>query len=168
MSGDARRNRNDLAIWRGGSRTGRDPAREADFQGLWFTLARMPWSSLVLVPADDGESAAGVAVALADVGRRLRGAPVTFLVMAGAVDYASAARFVSAVARGEPEVQPASRAARVVVSVPPVVAHPLALAVTDAADAVALVVRKGVTHRREAARTVDLIGRDRLVGCVLA
>jgi hypothetical protein len=58
-------------------------------------------------------------------------------------------------------------AARVIVAVPPVVVEPLALAVTYAADAVALYIRKGSTHRKAAARTIELVGRERIVGCVL-
>jgi hypothetical protein len=145
----------------------RSRARDAYFQGLWFTLARTSWTSLVIVPADEDDSAAGIATALADVGRRLRRTPVTFLVMAGSVDYAAAGRFVSAVlGRGEegPGDGPSSR---VIVAVPPVVSVPLALAVTDAADAVVLYVRKGSTRRESALRTIELVGRERIAGCVV-
>lgn len=145
----------------------RDRVREGEFQGLWFRLARSNWTSLVLVPADEGLSAAGIATALADVGRRLRNTPVTFLVMAGSVDYASAGKFVSAVTRPSDGVdgRPSSR---VVVAVPSVIEQPLALAVTDAADAVAVVARTGATAKDAAERTIELVGRDRILGCVLA
>ncbi len=145
----------------------RDRAREGEFQGLWFRLARSNWTSLVLVPADEGLSAAGVATALADVGRRLRNTPVTFLVMAGSIDYASAGKFVSAVTgqQGAADGPPSSR---VIVAVPSVIEQPLALAVTDAADAVAVVMRTGGTAKESAERTIELVGRDRILGCVLA
>ncbi|MEI6226945.1 MAG: hypothetical protein WCS72_19575, partial [Deltaproteobacteria bacterium] len=80
------------------TRIRQDRLLESHYQGLWFTLSRSRWTSLAIVPADAGESAAGLATALADVGRRLRNTPVTFLVMAGSVDYASAGKFVSTVA----------------------------------------------------------------------
>ena len=119
------------------------------------------------MPADEGDSAAGIATALADVGRRLRNTPVTFLVMAGSIDYASAGRFVSAVAGNVGQDPAGPPSSRVIVAVPSVIAEPLALAVTDAADAVALYVRKGSTRLKAAARTIELVGRDRIVGCVL-
>ncbi len=65
----------------------RIPAR--DLQRLWFALARGAWSSLVLVPGDEGVSTSGLAVALADVGSRLCESPVT-AILAEEVDYESA------------------------------------------------------------------------------
>ncbi len=146
----------------------RDRALQVHYQGLWFTLARSNWSSLVLVPADEGDSAAGVATALADVGRRLRTTPVTFLVMAGAIDYASAGKFVMAVAGKDAQAGGGPPTSRVIVAVPPVTVEPLALAVTYAADAVAICIRRGSTRRDAAARTIELVGRDRILGCVLS
>jgi hypothetical protein len=64
-----------------------DPGR--DVQELWFALAKLRWSSLVLVPADAGISAGPVATALADVGSRLRDTPVAAIV-ADEMDYESA------------------------------------------------------------------------------
>lgn len=60
-----------------------------DVQELWFSLARLGWSSLVLVPVDEGFSAASIATSLADVGSRVRDTPVTVIV-ADAMDYESA------------------------------------------------------------------------------
>ncbi len=154
-------------VLRRGRELQRDRALESHYQGLWFTLARTRWNSLALVPADEGESTAGVATALADVGRRLRNTPVTFLVVAGSIDYASAGKFVSAVT-GKGAASDEAPASRVIVSVPPVVVEPLALAITDAADAVAICMRKGSTHLSSAERTIQLVGRDRIVGCVLS
>lgn len=142
-------------------------AVESEYQGLWFTLSRLPWRSLVVVPVDEHGSAAGVATALTDVARRLRQMQVTFLLMTGPIDYASAGRFISAVS-GDPATDAAQAAkARVIVSVPPVTLEPLALAVTGSADAVAICVRKGSSHLAAAARTLDLVGRDRVVGCIV-
>jgi hypothetical protein len=158
----------ELAPVRANLAAGRPRAVETRYQSLWFALSRLSWKSLVLVPADEGETSAGIATALADVGRRLRNTPVTFMVMAGALDYASAGRFVSAVLGSGPEPEEGPPRSRVIVAVPPVIVEPLALAVTDAADAVALCIRKGVSHRKAAERTIELIGRDRIVGCVMS
>ena len=145
-----------------------DASREIEFQSLWFTLARMPWRSLVVVPAGEGGSAAAVATALADVGRRLRSSPVTFLVMAGPIDYASAGKIVASVARPPDDVrQRRAPHGRVIVAIPPVVTEPLGIAVTDAADAVVLCIERGRTRSPSARRTIEMIGRDRIVGCVL-
>jgi hypothetical protein len=71
------------------SGTSESAAPERDALELWFTLARRRWSSLVLVPADEGPSLAGVAAALASVGTRLRNSPVAAIV-AESMDYDSA------------------------------------------------------------------------------
>jgi hypothetical protein len=162
MKGNELAARTDLAPF------ARRRALESHYQSLWFTLIRSHWHSLVLVPADEGDSAAGIATALADVGRRLRRTPVTFLIMAGSIDYASAGKFLSAVAGSGGEASDGPPASRVIIAVPPVIVEPLALAVTDAADAVALYVRKGHTHSEAASRTIELVGRERFMGCVLA
>lgn len=83
------------------------------------------------------------------------------------------------VARGEPatrdEVRPAppdrtetlavAPAARLVITIPPVVSEPLGLAAAHAADATILVVEVGRTRLADARRTVELIGRERIAGC---
>lgn len=143
-------------------------SREIEFQSLWFTLARLSWMSLVVVPGDEGGSSAFIATALADIGRRLRVAPVTFLVMAGPIDYASAGRLVASVARphGPGDNREPSRG-RVIVAIPPVLTEPLGIAVTEAADAVVVCIERGRTRMQSVQRTIDMIGRDRIVGCVL-
>jgi len=143
------------------------PSRE--IQELWFGLARIHWTSLVLVPADEGESAAALATSLAEVGRRLRDAPVSFLILADAIDYASAGKIIAAVAsvgKGESAltVEPAGK---VIAAIQPVVVEPLGLAITDAADAVVLCIQVGRTRIAAARRTIDLIGRDRVAGALL-
>lgn len=66
-----------------------DGAARRDLQELWFALARQQWSSLVLVPADEGFSVSSLAKSLADIGGRLRDTPVTAIV-AESMDYESA------------------------------------------------------------------------------
>lgn len=79
-----------FSVFRGSQPRGALPP-PPEIQELWFSLARRRWSSLVLVPADEGSSAAEVATGLADVGGRLRDSPVTAIV-ADRLDFESARR----------------------------------------------------------------------------
>lgn len=181
-------------------------ADEREFQELWFALARRPWSSLVLVPADPGESTAHVAHALADVGKRLSDTPVT-AVAASTLEYGTAVALaglpqfvdrrrlpaagswptIDLEAHPDPPVEepapppapapdgpaPAeeaimvSSAARLIISIPPVVSEPLGLATTASADLVLICIALGQTRLANARRTVELIGRERVAGCFL-
>ena len=80
-----------FSVYEGGRSvvSGEPPRRE--IQELWFTLARHPWSSLVLVPTDVGMSVADFATELAEVGTMLRENPVTAIV-ARTLNYESARR----------------------------------------------------------------------------
>ena len=168
------------------------PSRE--FQELWFALARRDWRSVVLVPADAGESAAAAATSLAEVGRQLHELPVTLFIMANPLDYwpalqmvttastdfgiiapptveneldyASAVQIVANAASAEQSVM-RPLTGKVIVAVQPVVAEPLGLAVTQAADVAILCVKRGRTHLASARRTIELIGRERIAGCLL-
>lgn len=155
-----------LATQRGSRR---DASADHEFQELWFVLARKHWKSLVLVPADEGESAAGTAASLAHVGRQLCREPVTFLILAGPIDTGSAARIITAfdsmVQAGTALATPA--AGQVIVAVQPVVAEPLGIAVTKAADATVLCIRLGHTRLSAARRTIELVGRERIRGCLI-
>jgi hypothetical protein len=146
-------------------RSGRDLAIE----GLWFKLARMPWRTLVLVPGDERASAVEVAAALADVGRRLRSGPVTFLLLSGPMDYAAAGKIVQAVGERQDDAvhEKHKGEGRLLIAIPPVVVEPLGLAVTEVADAVVLCVSRGKSLLREAERTIELVGRDRIVGALI-
>ena len=57
--------------------------------------------------------------------------------------------------------------ARLIISVPPVVAEPLGLAAAEEADAVVLAVRMNHSRLPEVRRTIHLVGRERLAGCFL-
>jgi hypothetical protein len=146
-------------------RTGRD----LEIEGLWFKLARIPWRTLVLVPADEGASAVEVAAALADVGRRLRAAPVTFLLLSSPMDYAAAGKIVQAVGgrRDESSSEDRKGEGRLLIAIPPVVTEPLGLAVTEVADAVVLCIEKGESRLRVAERTIELVGRERVIGALM-
>jgi hypothetical protein len=79
-----------FAVYPGGLSARPDaPAPGRQYQELWFSMARLHWASVVLVPVEQGGSAADVAMALAQVGTQLRDTPVTAIV-ANRMDYAAA------------------------------------------------------------------------------
>jgi hypothetical protein len=146
-----------------------DPHDPADrvHQALWFTIARKPWGSVVLVPADEGLSTAAIAMGIADVGRRLRNAPVTAMV-ADEFDYAFAAQLAPRVAAAGAAARAGDGApSRVIVSIPPVTVDPLGVAVAQAADATILCIAMGRSRVAAVQRTIQLIGRDCIAGCFL-
>jgi hypothetical protein len=173
-----------------------------EYLELWFSLARRNWSSMVLVPADPGGSAADVAHALANAGRRLSDQPVT-AVTPRSLEYgtalalaelpqfvernpAASARWPSGppgesaepgAGRGPPNGAPASEpgqqalvvssAARLIISIPPVLTEPLGLATTQRADLIVVCVEMGRARLANVRRTLDLIGREHVAGCFL-
>ncbi len=142
------------------------PGRE--IQELWFALSRRTWQSVVLVPAGLGGSTTLAAVALAEVGRRLRLSPVT-AVMAEQLDYETAAQLVRRVVAPRYADAEGNQTApeQVVVAIPPVVSEPLGIAVAREADVAVVCVQLGTTGLEAARQTIALIGRDRVAGCLL-
>jgi hypothetical protein len=158
-----------LAVHRNESTALRVGSPSREIQEMWFGLARMRWTSLVLVPADEGESAAALATSLAEVGRRLRDAPITFMILADAIDYSSAGEIIAAVAspgKGESALTVAP-SGRVIAAIQPVIVEPLGLALTEAADAVVVCIHLGRTRLSAARQTIELIGRERVAGALL-
>lgn len=171
----------------------REPPRRA-VQELWLRLSRERWSSLVLVPADEGISASALASELADAGGRFRGAPVT-AIAAESMDYESVRMLVDLQGRLQPPPadpdalprQPAGPASitaegaerigreagrmppsgHVVLALQPVVVEPLGVAIAQAADLVVLCFAMRKTRVKSARRTIDLLGADRIAGALL-
>jgi len=137
------------------------PARR-EIQELWLLLSRRAWRTVVLVPADRNGTSEAAAIALAEVGRRLGPSPVNALV-APRLDYDLTAQVVRRLATlpagGGPD--------RLVVSIPPVVAEPLGVAAAREADQVVLCLELGRTTLAGARQTIELIGLDRIAGCLL-
>jgi hypothetical protein len=160
------------------------PSRE--LQELWFATRRKDWKSLVVVPAAPGLSAFPIAKALGEIGSIIRMSPVQ-VVNAEGLDLPSIAMLVNDFASeprhsgsvwtsGAPgnngpqgsEPFSASRQERAfIVAIEPVVTNPLALPLALAADAVLICLELGVTELSAAQHTIDLVGRERLVGSVL-
>ena len=195
-------------------RVGADPT-SLELQELWFAmLRRRAWSSLVVVPAHAGGSAASLARGLAAVAERQLRRRVAFITpgqvssldewpvhrtrresigQRGAVDFeavitppdhhlALAARGDATAGRSpvEPLVPTSAlgpalgdrterpgATAQVIVALEPVVSNPLGIAIALAADAALLCVTLGETPVVSARRTVEMIGRERFLGCVV-
>jgi hypothetical protein len=143
------------------------PAPGRDSQELWFSLSREPWRTVVLVPADPGGSAVHIANALGEVARWLREPPATVITMSDPLDYVEATQLGPRIA--QEDQGPAGRdptSGKVIVAVQPVVVEPLGLAVTRAVDAVVLCIEKGRSRLSSVRRTIELVGRDKIRGCV--
>lgn len=162
------------------------PSRE--FQELWFATRRRDWKSLVVVPASPGSSVLHIARSLGEVGGAIRMSPVQ-VVNAEGMDLDQIARLVldisgetqaevSAEAKGSAWTSgsggwdatagrgaPTARAT--IIAIEAVAENPLILPLALAADGVLLCVEIGRTRLDDAQHTIELIGRDRLVGTVL-
>lgn len=56
---------------------------------------------------------------------------------------------------------------RVLIAIRPVVVEPLGVAIAQAADAVVLCINMGATRAKDARRSIELIGRERILGSIL-
>lgn len=142
-------------------------APNAEHQALWFVLARRRPRSVALVAVERDLPVGPLAVALAEVGRRLGDQPVTALV-ADPCDYGFVTRTTGLLAAtgSLPTTRPGASPIEVIVAIPPVTAEPLGLAVAQAVDAVVLCFGLGRTTIDAAREAIELVGRDRIVGCV--
>jgi hypothetical protein len=142
-----------------------------DLQELWFRTLQYDWSSLVVVPTHTRCSAARIAQALGDMASLHRGAPFTHIV-ASELDYSGTAEVVTAMVVRDPEVsspgpkQPWS-GRNAIVAIDPIVSNPAGIAIVLAADAAILCVKLGYTRLEAAQRTIELVGHERFIGCVL-
>jgi hypothetical protein len=140
------------------------PARE--IQELWFALARRDWRSVVLVPADAGESTNALARALADVAKWLHEEAITLVLMSDPLDYACASQIVGPLDPMSPNARQTD--GTVIMAVQPIVVEPLGLSVMEGADATIICVEMGHTRTSSLRRTVNMIGRERIAGSFLS
>jgi hypothetical protein len=130
-----------------------------DIQRLWFTLAQRSWHTLVLVPADARASVGFLADALAQAGIRAGAGPVR-AVDAQMIELVHVARVIEDLA------QSAQERRKTLVAVGSPLVSPAAIPLTLAADSTVLCVELGVSGRRAAEQTLDLVGRQRFLGAV--
>ncbi|MEP7346273.1 MAG: hypothetical protein ABI877_13455 [Gemmatimonadaceae bacterium] len=135
-------------------------ARNADqWAHSWFTIVRHPWTSLVLVPADDVTSSMYVARKLADVAALHHSEPVTV------VD----AESLGAKDLNElmPQLEERVRAGgRILIAVRSPLTHHSAVPIARAADAAVLIVTIGRSRFNDSRRTIDCVGTGSFVGSI--
>jgi hypothetical protein len=129
---------------------------DRELQELWLALSVRPWRSLVLVPAAPDGSASQLADAPAVAGTELGELPVTAFADGALEPHAA----LALVGEGAP-------ASRTIVAIPAVVAQPRGIVLARRADAVIACIERGRTRLADLRRTLELIGRERFLGCVL-
>lgn len=134
-------------------------ALDADWQNLWFSLQRTPWSALAVVPADSGVDVREVAEAIVEVGR-LSGAEDVTLFDAVGASFTEAQALVDAIGvhtrRGCP----------VVIACDAVDDNPATLALAHAAAHTVMVVRLGQSRMVAARKTIEAVGREQILAAV--
>jgi hypothetical protein len=166
--------------------TGDRVLRRANAPGLveplleaWAHL-RGNWSWIAVVPADRASSAIPLAQGLCDAGTRLSLDDI-WLVEANSINLDRASQLVAqfgAAQPGGPQGSlrrdlrtPAPRAMparRAIVALDSPLANPLALPVALAADGVVLCVRRGTSRLSDVRQTIDTVGIDRILCCIIA
>lgn len=156
---------------------------------LWLLLAKLNWSSLVLLPVDADASTEELARSLAAVGKSLTYEPVSAVTLnsLGAGSARALAALAGHVSGSRKHLQAGSRvvevipepsedegeqrslaaAGQVIIGIPSIQAEPVSLAVADAADLVVLAVELGKTRLRDVRKAIHMIGREKVAGCVL-
>lgn len=137
-----------------GELTSTDP----EWQRLWFTLQGRPWSSLAVIGTDASTDADRVARTLAAVGRRDGQIPVEVVTGLG-VSFQDVPRIVN-------QVTHASTDKLLLVSCDPLRRNPAMIPLLQAVSGVVLVVRLGESRMDSVQKTIDAVGRDRLVATI--
>ena len=136
-----------------------EPLPQGAWDRLWVELMRLSWNSVAIVPASPGMDAREVAKALAQVGTEYRGRNVGFL-DALEVDRAHTREMVD-------RVETAKDPHGLVVAVEAPLASQVALLLARAAaDVVVVAIGLGTTALADARQTIEIVGRDHVVGAV--
>jgi len=161
-----------------GSSAGSDALTGVTFelQELWFSLMSRNWRSLAFVPAREGGSSLQLARKFVSIGKSIQGA--TLALLEGAqLDLETAAKMTqqlqgtraSAWATTSPGGAGAAifPDARIIVALDAVLENALSIPVALATDGVVLVVESGVTTTAQMEHSLQLLGRDRVLGAVM-
>ena len=146
----------------------------AELRELWFAITRRRWTTLVMIPAHEGGSALSLAYELVEAGSALRRKPIE-LISAEGMDLTTASGWLFDALSGS--IRPRALEANAgtvqpdgferIVVLEPIGSNTMSVPVAKAADAVLLVVERGVSDLSGARMTVAAIGRDRFVGCAM-
>jgi hypothetical protein len=129
-------------------------------QQIWFAAQQRPWTTLGIVAPDPRDGVYLLAAALVAVGRLTDTGEIDLL-DAQSGGLGDVARHLATM------TQVRTRGTRLVVVTDPVTVNPIALPLLRAADAVVLVLTLGRSRLAAAAQTVELIGRERVLGVAL-
>ncbi len=143
----------------------RKPAAEPpahDVTALWYTLVGRPWTSLAVIAPDDSPRAWRLVqrldeVARANQYRALKTVNILDLNLERA----------EAVAHAIGKVSSLGERKRYLIAIDSPLENPVAIRVLSACDAVLLVLEKDRSRIPDAQRTVEMVGRGRLIGAVL-
>lgn len=135
-------------------------AGPAELQRMSLTVLRADWSTLAVVATDPRTPAWEIANALVDAARAHRLRAVRAVNGLGA-QAAQVTRLM------EPIAVPDGADARTVIAVDDPVANPACMPLVVAADAVLLLVRLGSSKSSSVEAMTELVGRERVVGCVV-
>jgi hypothetical protein len=136
-----------------------NPRLPSELQQLWFTLLRHPWSTLVVMPGHAGGSSLALTRALAEVGRMHRGSR-PMLIDARGADLGRAPGLIMDMSNH------VDNGGLVLVAADAVVENQLGIPLALAANSVLLTVTLGVATHGDLERSMELLGRHRVLGCV--
>lgn len=136
-------------------------------QQLWFTIQRLQWASLVVVPADGNSAAADFGRPLYEVGKLAMGDRLRLLDARELKTDKTASLILDMTGANRPHNAGSPEwSERVLVMVESVLTAPSAIPVALAADAAILGVELGKTSLAGARETIALLGAHRFLGCV--
>lgn len=133
--------------------------KHVSYERLWVTLLERDWRSLAVVPATDGAAVSSVARGVARAGSQYCGQPVRLL-NAETAQFGESRRLLESLSEGGLH--------GTVISTGSPAESETALLLVRNVDAVLLVVPLERTRVLELRRLGDEIGRDRIVGAVIA
>jgi hypothetical protein len=133
-----------------------------DLSSLLYSLLIRPWTSLAIVSPDDGDRSWRLAQKLAEAAQQSHYPSLR------AVDLLDLnPERASAIAHAVSKVTALGERKRFVIAIASPAENPIAIRVLGACEAALLVLQRGRSRIPDAQRTVELVGRDRLIGAVL-
>jgi hypothetical protein len=155
-------------------------AANPELNAVWLRLRGEDWSWLVLVPGEAGYSTVDLARSLSQTGTRLSTHPVEFVDGTG-VDVEGSSRLIARLgmasspaggwsAQGASQFRSSSFGppiTRTLVALESPLVDPLALSIALAADGVVLCVRRGRDRLASVRNTIQAVGPQRILCCML-
>jgi hypothetical protein len=136
-------------------------------QQLWFSIQRLQWASLVIVPADGNSSAIDFGKPLYEVGKLAMGDRLRLLDARDVKLDRTAPLILDMTGASKPHAAGSQQwSERALVMIESVLATPSAIPIALAADAAVLCVELGKTSLAGARETIQILGTRRFLGCI--